>query len=124
MSKTSTDVLGCFWLPPNYYKLCSSGIDQNTVKPYKTNSCNSKDFQNCVLPLLRMQAEPYQDGRKYLRKSNSAGEGFSSVVNDALRELYKNRKGFVFTQNQLIEVLRFVPDANVSYTDEIYYVWK
>lgn len=45
-------------------------------------------------------------------------------MNDALREIYKNRKGYVFSQDQLIEVLKFVPDVNVSYSDEIYFVWK
>ena len=125
MINSSTDVLGCFWLPPHYYKLCSSGVDQNTVKPYPTHDTgNKKYFQNYILPQLKTKAVPYKDGKKYLRKSKSFGEGFCSVVNDALREIYKNRKGYVFSQDQLIEILKFIPDVNVFYSNEIYFVWK
>lgn len=125
--KTSTDVLGCFWLPPHYHKLTSSGVDQNTIKPYSTNTTDSQfrqNFQTHVLPELRAKAKPYKDGKKYMRKSKAYGEGFYSIVNDALKQIYKNQKGYVFTQDQVIEILKIAPDTNVSYSDGIYFVWK
>lgn len=127
MIKTSTDVLGCFWLPPHYHKLTSSGVDQNTVKPYSTKVADSEfkqHFHEHILPELRSNIVPYQDGKKYMRKSKLHGRGFCDVVNDALKQIYKNRKGYVFTQEQLVEIIKFIPDIDVSYSDGIYFVWK
>jgi len=126
MSKASTDVLGCFWLPPNYFNTCISGANQNTIKAYSKSERNldaNKYFQECILPLLRSQAEPYPGNMKYLPKLESHTVGFRSVVNDALREIYANRKGYVFNKNQLLEILRFIPSVQVSYSDETYFVW-
>lgn len=125
--KTNPDVLGCFWIPPHYHKLTSSGVDANTVKPYSANATDlqfRQNFQNHILPELRLKATPYQDGRKFMRKSKAYGVGFSDIVNDALRQIYKGHKSYVLTQDQVVEILKFVPDVNVSYSDGIYFVWK
>lgn len=127
MNKASIDVLGCFWLPPNYFNTCISGVNQNTIETYSASKRNldaNKHFQESILPLLRSKAEPYPSNMKYLPKSESHPVGFRSVVNDALKEVYANRKGYVFSKEQLLEVLRFVPTIKVSYSDEIYFVWN
>lgn len=127
MINKNTDVLECFWFPPNYYKECSSGVNQNTIKPYSATARsldNNRHFQTSILPQLRMQITPYKGKNKYLRKSKLHNMGFCDVVNDALREIYKNRKGYVFSQAQLIEILKFIPDASASHDDGIYFVWK
>ena len=87
-------MLGCFWLPPHYHKLTSSGVDQNTVKPYSTKVADSEfkqHFHEHILPELRSNIVPYQDGKKYMRKSKLHGRGFCDVVNDALKQIYKNQ---------------------------------
>lgn len=37
---------------------------------------------------------------------------------------YKGMKGYVFTIEQLTEVIKFVPDVKVVLDDDIYYVSK
>lgn len=71
-------MLGCFWLPPHYYKLTSSGVDQNTVKPYSTKVADSEfkqHFHEHILPELRSNIVPYQDGKKIYEKIQIAWQG-------------------------------------------------
>ena len=73
-------MLGRFWLPPHYHKLTSSGVDQNTVKPYSAKVADSEfkqHFHEHILPELRSNIVPYQDGKKYMRKSKLYGRGIS-----------------------------------------------
>ena len=55
--------------------------------------------------------------------TNMVTEKLYSIV-QTLKQIYKNRKGYVFTQEQLIEIIKFIPDIDVSYSDGIYFVWK
>lgn len=127
MSKTKNNALRYFWLPSDYTRTCVSGVNQYTIE-YKSKSHREFDanmnFQKHILPSLRSQAEPYPKNLKYLPKSEYYPSGFRCVVNDALKEIYSNRKGFVFNKEQLIEILRFMPNAKVLYSSEMYFVWK
>ena len=52
MSKENNKVLSCFWLPPNYYNTCVSGINENTIKSRSHNyrsSDEDKYFQKHIL---------------------------------------------------------------------------
>ncbi len=128
MSKENNKVLSCFWLPPNYYNTCVSGINEDTIKSRSHNYRNSdedKYFQKHILPSLRRLAiTSLHLKQKFLPKSCKNANGFREVVNDALRELYAKRTGYVFSKDQLLEVLRFIPDVNVSFNDDIYFICR
>lgn len=128
MSKINTEVLGCFWLPPQYYNDCISGANANTIKKrgnsVATDYYSQEYFEKVTLPSLRQNITPYPSSKKYLEKSSKYCLGFRDVVNDALRAIYKGMKGYVFTIEQLTEVIKFVPDVKVVLDDDIYYVSK
>lgn len=127
MYKENKEVLDCFWLPPNFFNTCVSGVNQYTIGTYskvKRNLDANDYFQEHILPLLKTQAKQYHDNIKYLHKSKLYPEGFREIVNNALKEIYANRKGYVFSTKQLIEILRFIPDINVFYEDDMYFLWK
>jgi hypothetical protein len=126
MIETNVEVMNYFWLPKAYVNTCVSGADQNTVKRRSGEMSRTKDgyFENYVLPTIRNRLIPYSTDCKYLPKSKEYVEGFREVVNEALENIYAKRKGFVFNQEQLVEVLRFVPSAEVSFRDGIYFIWK
>lgn len=128
MVKSNSPVLKCFWLPPTHYNTCISGANQSTISKYgngKSGDYYSHDyFEKVTLPLLRENSKPYPADQKYLKKSNAYCNGFREIVNDALRDIYNGRNGFVFTTEQLSEIINFVPDVNVMLNDGIYYVAK
>ena len=70
MSKINTEVLGCFWLPPQYYNDCISGANANTIKKRGnsvTTDCYSQEyFEKITLPSLRQNIIPYPSSKKYL----------------------------------------------------------
>ena len=72
---------------------------------------NSNEVQHHILPIRNISR------RKYAL-------GFRDVVNDALREVYNGAKGYVFTIEQLTEIVKFVPDVNVVKSNGIFYVSK
>lgn len=106
MVSANSDVLNYFWLPKNCYNTCVSGANANTM------------------PKLKRSTTPYPANQKYLRKSRKYALGFRDVVNDALREVYNGTKGYVFTIEQLTEIVKFVPDVNVVKSNGIFYVSK
>lgn len=125
MSEVSNEVLSCFWLPPTYYRTCVSGVNKNTIIRKGDDIYSERKqrhFEIHVLPMLRNQITPYPASMKYLPKSKIYADGFRDVVNDALREIYAKRKGYVFSKEQLIEILKFVPGVKVSYCDDVYFV--
>lgn len=128
MVENNSPVLDCFWLPPNYYHTCISGANQNTIAKYGKSSGEnhySHDyFQQVTLPSIRNKIIPYPKNQKYLKKSKQYCAGFREVVNDALNEIYKGRRGYVFNTEQLIEIIKFIPDVDVIKDDGMYYVSK
>ena len=81
-------------------------------------------FYDITLPKLKRSTTPYPTNQKYLKKSRKYALGFRDVVNDALREVYNGAKGYVFTIEQLTEIVKFVPDVNVVKSNGIFYVSK
>lgn len=128
MNNANSPVLDCFWLPHTHHHVCISGANQYTIKRYRNNKYGdeySQDyFQRVTLPSLRNNVIPYPASMKRLPKSKEYCNGFREVVNDALHEIYGGRRGFVFTTDQLIEILKFVPDVEIVRNDGIYYVKK
>lgn len=128
MNRDNTEVLGCFWLPPQYYNDCISGANMNTIKKRNShksaNCCSQEYFEKVTLPSLRHNIKPYPSGTRYLEKPRSYCAGFVDIVNDALCAIYKGTEGHVFTIEQLTEVMRFVPNVYVTRSDDIYYVSK
>lgn len=127
MNSVNENVLGCFWLPPQYYNTSVSGANMNTIKYVGKNNSdhyNHEYFEKVTLHRLLEENIPYSSSKKLLPKSKSYSLGFRDIVNDALRQIRKGRKGYVFTIDQLREVLRFIPDVKVSYDDDIYFLWE
>lgn len=127
MVNYDSEVLDCFWLPPQYCNSCISGANAHTIERRNTASCDyysQEYFEKVTLSLLRKNNIPYPADMKYLKKSKEFCEGFRDIVNDALRAIYGGTKGYVFTIEQLKEVMRFVPDVHVVRSDDIYYVSK
>lgn len=127
MVKSNADVLNYFWLPKNYYNTCVSGANANTIGKYNSNPHveNSQEyFYDVTLPKIRNAITPYPSSQKYLKKSRQYPLGFRDVVNDALKEIYKGSKGYVFTIEQLTEVMKFVPNVNIVRSNGIFYVSK
>lgn len=126
MSKNNK-ILNCFWLPSNCYNICVSGANENTIKSRSHNYQNSNEdkyFQKHILPSLRRLAITGLHKQKFLPKSCKNPNGFREVVNDALREIYAKRTGYVFSKDQLLEILRFVPDVGVSFNNGIYFICR
>ena len=125
MQEINFEILNYFWLPNKYYRASVSGVNAYTIKRIDNNIHSDNDrkyFETYVLPRLRKNIKPYPESEKYLPKSQMYPEGFRDIVNDALKELYSNRQSYVYSKEQLIEVLRFIPDINVSYRDDIYFI--
>lgn len=127
MVSANSDVLNYFWLPKNCYNTCVSGANANTIEEYHSDPhirSSQEYFYDITLPKLKRSTTPYPANQKYLRKSRKYALGFRDVVNDALREVYNGAKGYVFTIEQLTEIVKFVPDVNVVKSNGIFYVSK
>lgn len=128
MNNANSPVLDCFWLPPTHYHTCVSGANQYSIKPYRNNKSGdgySQDyFQRVTLPSIRNNITPYPTSMKRLPKSSKYCNGFREIVNNALYELNNGRRGYVFTVEQLTEILKFIPNVEVVRNDGIYYVRK
>lgn len=127
MVSANSDVLNYFWLPKNCYNTCVSGANANTIEEYHSDPhtrSSQEYFYDITLPKLKRSTTPYPTNQKYLKKSRKYALGFRDVVNDALREVYNGAKGYVFTIEQLTEIVKFVPDVNVVKSNGIFYVSK
>lgn len=132
MIKIKNEISMDFWIPSHLHRLCVSGVNPHTVKERvdtkklkkKRDEKTEKYFQECILPRLRKQIIPHSNDEKYLRGKIAYGAGFRDLVNNALHQIYKNQRGYVLSKEQLIEVLKFVPDAKVIYSGGIYFIWK
>lgn len=127
MSAIDPEILNYLWLPPNYYRTTTSGVDLNSIGCMNRKLVakkNSRYFEIHRLPELRKKATLNPALEKYLPKNQTYAEGFRMIVNDALKQIYQNKQGYVFSESQLVELLRFVPDAKVSYRDDMYFVNK
>lgn len=127
MTDFNDDVTKYFWLPPNYYNKCSSGANKYTIESATAEYERFKKnryFQKCILPKLRLLASSnLRQKEKFIPRSSRDEGGFRDVVNDALSYIYSKKVGYVFSEKQLLEVLRFVPLINATYDGDVYFVF-
>jgi hypothetical protein len=109
-----------FWRNELTWRSTNTGMNTNVIGEY----VHKEDRQD-IINYMRSIIESYKDGRYYLDNENKK-DYFVDVVNDCLKNVYKNFRGFVFSDLQLKEVMKIVPSVNVKYSskDECYYCWK
>lgn len=119
---TDQEVLSSFWMPKGYCNTVSSGCNQYTIiKQYwNLDNFTSKQFRVRILPHLDIV--PFPPHMKRLQHSNHFPEGFCDIINDALDDVKSGKRGILFSMEQVVMFLRFLPHSNVERIDDFYYV--
>lgn len=118
-----------------FYDCCDFCIKDHQCKHEITYDCfitlNNKDFTDKVLELLKKQNTPSK--KLFLTRQRSKNISFNdgiatldsyyvSMINDSIRSLRAGKIAYLFNWNQIIEILRYVPDIKVSVKNHIFYV--
>ena len=91
------------------------------------------DFENLILPYLRETTAVSKDKklkRNYSRNRSdptindiySLDTYYVGLINDTLLAIRDGYTAYIFNLEQVREILRFEPEANISLHDGIYYV--
>lgn len=124
MGKNDGVRLKSFWIPEVLFKQCSTGVSVSTLDVDISKRINDHDyFINELLPEIRGKIAPYEN-RQRMPKSEvkRVGVNFRNLINDAIDCLEEGNVGYLFTAEQVVEFLRFVPDARVEYKDGIFFI--
>lgn len=118
--KEDTTNLSHFWLNPIKWRTTGTGMNQYVIDSYAPYI----DKEEIILH-IRENIVPYTDGRKLL-KPEGKSDYFVDVVNECMKSVWRNDRGFVFTESQLLQVMMIKPDVNVRYSknDGCYWCWK
>ena len=108
-----------FWRNPVTWRSTNTGMNQNAISTYNPYS-SKKD----IIKHIRKNIIPYTDKRKYVKQNKN--DYFADIVNDCMKDIWKCKRGFVFTYEQLKEVMRILPSVNVEWSEysDGYYCWK
>ena len=82
-------------------------------------SMSTKEYAN-RLAVIRQQIEPYERRKPKKKTKNVAGEYQYTLLSDALRNVRKGSVDYLYNENQVIEFLRYEPNALVEYKPQ----WK
>ena len=124
---SNEDVLRCFWLPNGYYRTTSSGVNENTIRDYSTNTpcvvgLDSMNKRKADQIIMKSKSLCVDKNRGYLRNNKKYSNGFVDIVNDALEAIYSGFRGFVFNEDQAITVCSFLNHPLVEIGSECIYI--
>lgn len=94
---------------------------------------NDDDFENIVLPYLRKMIVPCEKRRLsykilksrgvvYRDADSSLDEYYVSMINDTLKCIRSGETAYLFSLEQVVEILRFEPNVNCVLCDGMYYL--
>lgn len=115
MGKTETNIIDSrFWRDDIVHRTTSTGLNFSASKQFT----NRKLYKDIIEYILKHQ-EPHTDGRKYMPNDQTLrNDYFTTIVNDCLRLMYKGEVGYLHTTDQVKELLRIRPTANIIYVDD------
>ena len=119
---TKTTTFSHFWRNNITWRSTNTGMNENVLRTY-----NHNNSQQEIIAHIRLGAIPYTDGRKRIpREERKYNPYFTDVVNDCMKEIWKGKRGFVCSTDQLKEVMRILPSVNVEGSEfgTYYYCWK
>ena len=127
---TNAQVLKCFWLPNTHYRTISSGIDENTIRNTATNAqckigleeMEHQRIKRIIADSANVVVNTEHRRKKYLGKGGGFPYGFSQIINDALHEIYKGHRGFVFNDQQAMVVCSFLTSPEIEIRDGFIYI--
>lgn len=97
-----------FWRDTTTWRTTGTGMNQNVISkriPYKGK---------------REYLDQFIDNKLYFTTSERKKRKiFIETVNDCLGDIYSCGRGFVFTDEQLLEVKRMLPKARCSWNNDI-----
>lgn len=110
-----------FWRDKITWRSAGTGMNKNVIGTY--NPYFSKDD---IISYIKENTVPYGTSIRYLDKSLSYGKYFIDVVNDCMEKVWSKNRGYVFSTDQLKEVIKLCPDVRVSWdsTYECYWCSK
>lgn len=88
-------------------------------------------FQDVVLPKIRESVTTRRERRLSRKVIKSSGVDYSgesldsyyiAMINDCLNEVRNKRVAYLFSVDQLREVLSFEPECNIEINDGIFYI--
>lgn len=114
-------VLSAFWMPDEYYNTISTGCNCYTIRKYgKQKQITEEQFDKLILPQLNVV--PFPSYMTKLPCNNQYPEGFREIINDALEDVRKGKKGILFNLEQVRVFLGFLPHSKVEKIDDYYYI--
>lgn len=111
-----------FWRSNITWRSTNTGMNENVLRTYNLNNSQKE-----IIAHIRLSAIPYEDGRKRIpKRERKFNPYFTDVVNDCMKEIWKGKRGFVCSTDQLKEVMRILPSVNVvgDKFGTYYYCWK
>lgn len=109
-----------FWRNKVTWRTTGKGMNKYVIKQFAPYVSKDK-----AINYMRQNIIPYHDRRKYILDDNDCNKYFRDVVNDCLHKVWHKERGFIFTEDQLREVMRIIPDVDVKYDENYarYYCW-
>lgn len=110
-----------FWRNNIMWRTTNTGLNPNAIRQYAPYIDKNKIVED-----IKEKNIPYTDGRKYIPKDkNERHTYFVNLVNDALHDIWHGKRGFCYNTEQLKEILKICPLANVRYNDydDCWYCW-
>lgn len=100
----------------SYFDLVDDTQFEAVILPYLREITPRSNEKKLTRRAVRSRDVCYEDG-KY-----SLDEYYVSMINDSLSEIRHGRMVYVFNLNQVMEILRFEPEANITLHDGIFYI--
>ena len=111
-----------FWRNKITWRSTVTGMNSNVIDAYAP----SKNKKN-IIRHIKANTIPYEDGRRYIpRSERKYNVYFTNLVNECMEYVWDGKRGFVYSEDQLREVIKIAKDINVEYSekDMCYYCWK
>ncbi len=99
-----------------YFDIVDESHFEDVILPYLREITPCSNEKKLTRRAVKNRAVCYEDG-KY-----SLDEYYVGMINDSLFEMRHGRTIYVFNLNQVVEILRFEPDANITLHDGIFYI--
>ena len=121
ITETNTTLPLHFWRNNITWRSTNTGMNENVIKKYSSNN-----KQEIILH-MRETVTYYEKRMKYLsRKKKQYSDYFIDIVNDCMEMVWHNSRGYVFTDEQLKEVIKLCSDVKIKWDEDncCYYCWK